>query len=925
MTDFILAMEARVKADQAKAALAGVKTDIAAVGTAAKEASVDSAKIGPAIAQAGAIAKPAVVALDAELGNLHAELLNISAAAPTAGQQTAALANQMTRLETSVGRGGGGAAGSVGNLVSQFNDIGMMMAAGQNPLQLAIQQGSQITQVIGPMGASGAVKALGGALLGMLNPVNLVTYAVIATAAAFVQWLTSSEEGAKSLDAAIGDLETSVKTLADIGGQSLKSVKEDFGDITPEVAKLSEALGKLADTQAVIALKDAFRALKGEVEGDWLSSDNAQVADLLKLRLQTPAGDGMTIESNPAIEKFQASLAQLQDTSGVADQLAVIQSINQQFIAATGGIGNMTVAQSEYYSKILATESALRRIVVAQQDAARAQLEIRRAANVENDRMGGPTQYDKPVDVGLEQRVAARKEAEAARKEAAALLEELAQQAEMLLLIGQYGANSAEVARARAAAEREAFVELTNARQISQEMKDELIAAYDATAELAALDFASGLEKALFVAEALGKTLGISLADAQAALASMVASAPGGGWLSGAIGDASTLAGQLWEAARAAAAARGGAVVNANPSKGPGFEGGGRSGSTAAPYVAPAPTLDEVITKYASKGGKGGGGGGGGGGKVDPDSFKALTDAAEKAMATLEAAVASIHEKVALGLMTTAEGTKAIASAKEQAATSIAELIPKLEKANDVAGPKAAAAVGKWRAEVKGLVVDLGIAGSELSEKLSSNFEKGFASFLSGAKGGKAAMADFKNFILQQLAEIAAQKFTSNIISPLLDSLVGGIFGGGAGGSGGTGSMGLPNPFKFANGGIPGGPGIAAYSGSIVDRPTFFPMAKGAFGLMGEAGPEAVVPLARGADGKLGIRNSGGGGPVTVNVINNAQGTKTTQQQRTEGGMSIIDVVIEQVEATMAGNLTQGRGPMSDAMSTTFGLSRIGN
>ena len=52
--------------------------------------------------------------------------------------------------------------------------------------------------------------------------------------------------------------------------------------------------------------------------------------------------------------------------------------------------------------------------------------------------------------------------------------------------------------------------------------------------------------------------------------------------------------------------------------------------------------------------------------------------------------------------------------------------------------------------------------------------------------------------------------------------------------------------------------------GGVVSSPTYFPMA-GQVGLMGEAGPEAVVPLARGADGKLGIR-SGGGAGTTVNV-----------------------------------------------------------
>lgn len=52
--------------------------------------------------------------------------------------------------------------------------------------------------------------------------------------------------------------------------------------------------------------------------------------------------------------------------------------------------------------------------------------------------------------------------------------------------------------------------------------------------------------------------------------------------------------------------------------------------------------------------------------------------------------------------------------------------------------------------------------------------------------------------------------------------------------------------------------------GGIVTAPTQFPM-RGGTGLMGEAGPEAIMPLARGADGKLGVAAAGGGGrPVQV-------------------------------------------------------------
>ncbi|MDZ4095841.1 MAG: phage tail tape measure protein [Paracoccaceae bacterium] len=69
--------------------------------------------------------------------------------------------------------------------------------------------------------------------------------------------------------------------------------------------------------------------------------------------------------------------------------------------------------------------------------------------------------------------------------------------------------------------------------------------------------------------------------------------------------------------------------------------------------------------------------------------------------------------------------------------------------------------------------------------------------------------------------------------------------------------------------------------GGVVAQPTSFPMRGGA-GLMGEAGPEAIMPLARGADGRLGVQAAGGGRPVTV-VMNistpDVQGFQRSQSQ----------------------------------------------
>ena len=86
--------------------------------------------------------------------------------------------------------------------------------------------------------------------------------------------------------------------------------------------------------------------------------------------------------------------------------------------------------------------------------------------------------------------------------------------------------------------------------------------------------------------------------------------------------------------------------------------------------------------------------------------------------------------------------------------------------------------------------------------------------------------------------------------------------------------------FSNARGNVVAGGRITPFAnGGIVNSPLLFPL-RGGTGLMGEAGPEAIMPLSRGRDGKLGVRMAGGGGNVTINISTpDIQGFRQSQSQ----------------------------------------------
>lgn len=161
--------------------------------------------------------------------------------------------------------------------------------------------------------------------------------------------------------------------------------------------------------------------------------------------------------------------------------------------------------------------------------------------------------------------------------------------------------------------------------------------------------------------------------------------------------------------------------------------------------------------------------------------------------------------------------------------------------------------------------VDLNKQLGEFGVQAIDNFADTFADFVAT---GKAGFREFANSVLQDLSRIFARAAFFQTLEMLFPGL---------------GKV--AKVTESAKGNVIAKNKIVPYAmGGIVNKPTLFPMANGA-GLMGEAGPEAIMPLRRGRNGKLGVQASGSGiGNITVNVDASGSSVEGDQDRAGELG-----------------------------------------
>ncbi|EBX0279805.1 phage tail tape measure protein [Salmonella enterica subsp. enterica serovar Oranienburg] len=209
----------------------------------------------------------------------------------------------------------------------------------------------------------------------------------------------------------------------------------------------------------------------------------------------------------------------------------------------------------------------------------------------------------------------------------------------------------------------------------------------------------------------------------------------------------------------------------------------------------------------------------------------------------------------------------------------------------------------------QGNLNSLAIGMLETTQERSTNMLTGMLVNTQSLRDGMIGLfSSLTQAVIKNLVDMAAQALITNTILKSIMGIGGSLFGGAATASTGTAISSFGSSFSFnAKGGVYDSPSLSAYSNGIYDSPTLFAFAKGA-GVFGEAGPEAIMPLAKTSDGTLGVRalgnsgSSGGAGgnggivysPVYHIAINN-------DGQNGEMGPQASQMLIKMVDSRVMG------------------------
>ncbi|MDE4175804.1 phage tail length tape measure family protein [Phaeobacter sp. PT47_59] len=425
-----------------------------------------------------ATAKSATV-LSFEEEKAARKIKQLGTAADAAASRTRALdASQdgLANRAVRVGRTHQVAAGQIGNITAQFNDIGVMLAAGQNPLQLAIQQGTQITQAFGDVGAAGAVNMLRQGLLRMISPLNLITIGGLAAGAATIQWMLGSAEAAETLEdriEATGDAIEAFQKKSQKARLGVADMIEEFGSASPVLRQVLADMAALAKIDAFHEIDKTTDSLRNLVLEAGLLDGRSSMS-----MAQDFLGIGSVGRANrEAGHLFASNLELLSRSEDMAVKYAAALDVRSQLLDAAGGLEGLNSEQREFYDGLTAL---IRDLEVFGGRIQEPWLELKATG----------TDLWKSLQTSAGSYLNERLKIETAARNTIAQLQT---EAALQEAIKAHGAGSVEAAELRLEAERRAYQQQVDGQEISEALKTELMAAWDAANGVAEADMAGNI------------------------------------------------------------------------------------------------------------------------------------------------------------------------------------------------------------------------------------------------------------------------------------------------------------------------------------------------------------------------------------------------------------------------------------------------
>lgn len=193
-----------------------------------------------------------LVALEAKHA---AQLASVRGSAQTAVVST----NRLTEATRRLAAANDNAGFSTANLAAQFQDIAVTSAMGMSPLQIALQQGTQISAALSTM--SSPVRGIAAAFMSMISPVSLVTIGLVAAGAALIQYFSNADDGAEKIEDQLRKQEDLISGVVSRWKEASPALK-DYAD---ELDRARENQDRF--TAATVAAEMKIKGLKGEMDG----------------------------------------------------------------------------------------------------------------------------------------------------------------------------------------------------------------------------------------------------------------------------------------------------------------------------------------------------------------------------------------------------------------------------------------------------------------------------------------------------------------------------------------------------------------------------------------------------------------------------------------------------------------------------------